>query len=298
MKKMKKITLFDLVNTVLVLLITIIVLYPLYFCVIASFSAPDQVALGNTMFTIKDFSVEAYTNVLREKQIWVGYRNTIIYTFLGTIYNLVLTIPIAYAMTKQYLPFRNAISWYFFITMYFSGGMIPSYLLIKDLNLINNPLVLVLGAGVSCYNMIVTRQYFSSTIPQEIYEAASIDGASELKCFTKIALPLAKPIIAVMALYYGCAHWNSYYNALLYIRDKEYYPLQLVLRGILITNQLAMNATEFPDVETAAYMLHKAQLAQTMKYAVVFIASAPLLAVYPFLQKYFTKGMMIGSVKG
>ena len=182
--------------------------------------------------------------------------------------------------------------------MYFSGGMIPSYLLIKDLKLINNPLVLVIGAGVSCYNMIVTRQYFSSSIPQEIYEAASIDGASEFKCFTTIALPLAKPIIAVMALYYGCAHWNSYYNALLYVRDKEYYPLQLVLRGILITNQLAMNATESLDVETAAYMLHKAQLAQTMKYAVVFIASAPLLIVYPFLQKYFTKGMMIGSVKG
>ena len=294
----KKITLFDFINIVLVILITLLVLYPLYFCVIASFSAPDQVALGKTMFTIKNFTVEAYSNVLKEKQIWVGYRHTIIYTFFGTIYNLVLTIPIAYAMTKQFLPFRNIISWFFFITMYFSGGMIPSYLLIKDLNLINNPLVLVLGAGVSCYNMIVTRQYFSSTIPQDIYEAANIDGASEIVSFTRIALPLAKPIIAVMALYYGCAHWNNYYNALLYIRDKEYYPLQLVLRGILITNQMAMNSTESLDVETAAYMLYKAQLAQTMKYAVVFIASAPLLIVYPFLQKYFTKGMMIGSIKG
>ena len=294
----KKITLFDCVNTTLVLFITLLIMYPLYFCVIASFSAPDQVALGNTMFAIKNFTVEAYTNVLQEKQIWVGYRNTIIYTFFGTIYNLVLTIPVAYAMTKKFLPFRNMISWYFFITMYFSGGMIPSYLLIKDLKLINNPLVLILGAGVSCYNMIVTRQYFSTTIPQDIYEAASIDGASELQNFTRIALPLAKPILAVMALYYGCAHWNNYYNALLYIRDKEYYPLQLVLRAILITNQMAMNSTESLDVETAAYMLYKAQLAQTMKYAVVFIASAPLLAVYPFLQKYFTKGMMIGSVKG
>lgn len=294
----KKITIFDFVNTALVLLITLLVMYPLYFCVIASFSAPDQVALGKTMFTIKKFTVEAYANVLQEKQIWIGYRNTIFYTFFGTMYNLVLTIPIAYAMTKQYLPFRNVFSWYFFITMYFSGGMIPSYLLIKDLNLINNPLVLILGAGVSCYNMIVTRQYFSSTIPQDIYEAASIDGASEIISFTRIALPLAKPIIAVMALYYGCAHWNNYYNALLYIRDKEYYPLQLVLRGILITNQMAMNSTESLDVETAAYMLYKAQLAQTMKYAVVFIASAPLLIVYPFLQKYFTKGMMIGSIKG
>lgn len=296
--KKKKISLFDFVNITLVLLITIIVLYPLYYCIIASFSDPEQVSLGNTVFMIKGFSTEAYRNVLKEDQIWVGYRNTIIYTVLGTVYNLVLTIPIAYAMTKKYLPFRNLISWYFFITMYFSGGMIPTYLLMKDLKLINNPLVLVIGAGVSCYNMIVTRQYFSATIPQDIYEAAGIDGASEMTSFLKIALPLAKPILAVMALYYGVAHWNSYYNALLYIRDKEYYPLQLVLRGILITNQLAMNAAETMDVETASYMLHKAQLAQTMKYAVVFIASAPLLIVYPFLQKYFVKGMMVGSVKG
>lgn len=296
--KKKKISLFDFLNITLVLLITIIVLYPLYYCIIASFSDPEQVSLGNTVFIIKGFSTEAYRNVLKEDQIWVGYRNTIIYTVLGTVYNLVLTIPIAYAMTKKYLPFRNLISWYFFITMYFSGGMIPTYLLMKDLKLINNPLVLVIGAGVSCYNMIVTRQYFSATIPQDIYEAAGIDGASEMTSFLKIALPLAKPILAVMALYYGVAHWNSYYNALLYIRDKEYYPLQLVLRGILITNQLAMNAAETMDVETASYMLHKAQLAQTMKYAVVFIASAPLLIVYPFLQKYFVKGMMVGSVKG
>ena len=296
--KKKKISLFDFVNITLVLLITIIVLYPLYYCIIASFSDPEQVSLGNTIFMIKGFSTEAYRNVLKEDQIWVGYRNTIIYTVLGTVYNLVLTIPIAYAMTKKYLPFRNLRSWYFFITLYFSGGMIPTYLLMKDLKLINNPLVLVIGAGVSCYNMIVTRQYFSATIPQDIYEAAGIDGASEMTSFLKIALPLAKPILAVMALYYGVAHWNSYYNALLYIRDKEYYPLQLVLRGILITNQLAMNAAETMDVETASYMLHKAQLAQTMKYAVVFIASAPLLIVYPFLQKYFVKGMMVGSVKG
>lgn len=297
-RKKKKIGAFDMVNTILVILITLVTIYPLYFCVIASFSDPQQVALGNTMFWIKDFTLEPYQYVLRESRIWIGYRNSIIYMFFGTLYNLVLTIPAAYVLTKSYLPFRNVLSWYFFITMYFSGGMIPTYLLMKDLNLIDNPLALILGAGVSCYNLIVTRQYFASSIPNDIYEAAYMDGASEWKCFVKIAIPLAKPIIAVMALYYGMAHWNSYYNALLYIRNVDYYPLQLVLRGILISNELSLNAMENADAETMAYLVRKAQIAQWMKYAIVFIASAPLLVAYPFLQKYFTKGIMIGSVKG
>ena len=297
-RKKKKIGAFDMVNTILVILITLVTIYPLYFCVIASFSDPQQVALGNTMFWIKDFTLEPYQYVLRESRIWIGYRNSIIYMFFGTLYNLVLTIPAAYVLTKSYLPFRNVLSWYFFITMYFSGGMIPTYLLMKDLNLIDNPLALILGAGVSCYNLIVTRQYFASSIPNDIYEAAYMDGASEWKCFVKIAIPLAKPIIAVMALYYGMAHWNSYYYALLYIRNVDYYPLQLVLRGILISNELSLNAMENADAETMAYLVRKAQIAQGMKYAIVFIASAPLLVAYPFLQKYFTKGIMIGSVKG
>ncbi len=294
----KKLTLFDVINAVLVVMITLVTIYPLYFCIIASFSDPYQVAQGNTMFWIKDFTLDPYRYVLEEKQLWVGYKNTIIYTLLGTLYNLVLTIPAAYVLTKTYMPFRSVISWFFFITMYLSGGMIPSYLLIKDLHLINSPLVLIIGAGVSCYNLIVTRQYFSSSIPQDIYEAAYIDGASEMKCFTSIAMPLAKPIIAVMALYYGVAHWNSYYNALLYIRDKALYPLQLVLRGILITNELSINSLETADADTVAYMVQRAHMAQGIKYAIVFIASLPLLIAYPFLQKYFAKGIMVGSVKG
>lgn len=296
--KLHGVGLFDIVNMILVAVITLITVYPLYFCVVASFSNPQQVALGNTMWWVKDFSLEAYQYVLEEKHLWIGYRNSIVYTLLGTLYNLVLTIPAAYVLTKSYLPFKNIISWFFFITMYFSGGMIPTYLLMKDLNLINNPLALILGAGVSCYNLIVARQYFASSIPQDIFEAAYIDGASEWKGFISIAVPLAKPIIAVMALYYGVAHWNSYYNALLYIRDKNYYPLQLVLRGILISNELSLSGIENADAATVAYMVHRAEIAQGMKYAIVFIASAPLLIAYPFLQKYFTKGIMVGAVKG
>lgn len=296
--KKKKTELFDVVNTSLVVLITLIVIYPLYFSVIASFSGPKQVALGNTLLWVKDFSTEAYKYVLEEEQLWIGYRNSIFYLILGTLYNLILTIPAAYVMSKKYLPFRGALSWYFFITMYISGGMIPSYLLVKDLGLIDNPLVMIIGAGVSCYNLIVTRQYFSSSIPEDIYEACYIDGASELICFTKIALPLAKPIIAVMALYYGVGHWNSFYSALLYLRKAKYYPLQLVLRNILISNELSTAAIENADAATVAYLVHRAEMVQVMKYAIIFIASAPLLIAYPFVQKHFTKGIMIGSVKG
>lgn len=296
--KLKKYSLFDYINTLLVILITFLIAYPLYFCVIASFSGPKEVALGNTLLWVKDFTTEAYKYVMAEEQLWIGYRNTILYTVLGTLYNLVLTIPAAYVLTKKYMPFHNIISWYFFITMYFSGGMIPTYLLIKSLKLINNPLVLIIGVGVSCYNLIVTRQYFASSIHPEIYEAAHIDGASEWKCFTKIAMPLAKPIIAVMTLYYGVGHWNTYHNALLYIHKKKYYPLQLVLRNILISGDIAVLDMVMEDADTVEYLMHRTQIAQSMKYSIVFIASAPLLVAYPFLQKYFAKGIMVGSVKG
>lgn len=294
----KRVSSFDIAVTVLVLIITVIIAYPLYFCIIASFSDIHAVVRGETLLWIKDFTTEAYEYVFKEKELWIGYRNTIFYTLFGTIYNLVLTLPVSYAMTKKNMPFRNALSWYFFITMYLSGGMIPTYMLYKNLGLINNPLALILGIGVNCYNMIVARQYFSSTIPEDLYDAAYIDGASEFKVFTQIALPLAKPIIAVLVLYYAVGHWNSYYNALLYIHDKALHPLQLVLRSILINNSMTLDLSATMDAEAVAYMLHRQDVAEAMKYAIVIIASAPLLALYPFLQKYFTKGIMIGSVKG
>lgn len=294
----KKISLFDIVNTALVILITFIVLYPLYFCVIASFSSPTEVAAGNTLLWIKGFTLECYKLIIEEDQLWIGYRNTIFYTVLGTLYNLLLTIPTAYVLSKNYLPFRGALSWYYFITMYIGGGMIPTYILMKNLHLVNNPWALIIGAGVSCYNMIITRQYFSTSIHPDIYEASYIDGASEWRCFCNIAMPLAKPIIAVMTLYYGVGHWNSYYNALLYIYKKEYYPLQLVLRNILISNQLSMANLENLSGEELEYMVYRAEMAQGMKYSIVIVASLPLIMIYPFIQKYFAKGVMIGSVKG
>jgi len=297
LRRRKKVELFDIVNTALVILITFLVLYPLYFCVIASFSKPSAVIGGETLLWIKDFTLENYKNILKEQSLWVGYRNTIIYTIFGTLYNLVMTIPLAYALSKKDLPFRNGISWYFFITMYFGGGMIAGYFLVKSLGLMDNPLVMIIGTGVSCSNMIITRQYFSSSIPQDLYDAAYMDGANEWQCFKSIAMPLAKPIIAVMSLYYGVGRWNSYFSALLYIRDDKYKPLQLVLRDILINNKVGVDMSGL-DVGELVNALERANRVEGMKYALVFIASAPLLIIYPFLQKYFAKGIMVGSVKG
>lgn len=290
-----RITTFDVVNTILVVLITILVLYPLYFCVIASFSATDKVASGDTLLWIKGFTLDHYKYVFREKSLWVGYRNTIIYTVLGTAYNLIMTIPAAYALSKKQLPFRTPIMWYFFITMYFGGGLIPQYMLIKSLGLYNNPLSCIIGTGISVTNLIITRQYFSTNIPDAIFEAAEIDGANEWKCFTQIALPLSKPIIAVMTLYYGVTRWNSYYNALLYLSSDKFKPLQLVLREILINNNISVADLDATDM---AYAIQRANLVEGMKYAVIFVASLPLLVIFPFMQKYFEKGITLGSVKG
>ena len=295
--KLNRITLYDVLIALIVVMITVLVVYPLYYTVIASFSDPNEVYAGNTFVWIKGFTVDAYRNILKEKEIWVGYRNTIFYTLTGTLYNLFLTIPAAYVMTKKDLPFRGFISWFFFLTMYVSGGMIPGYFLVKSLGLINNPLVMIVGAGVSCYNLIVTRQYFSTSIPSDLYEAAYIDGADDGRCFVRIALPLAKPIVAVMALYYGVGRWNDYYTGLLYIYKSKYFSLQQVLNKILNSN-LELKIDDGMDSDMIAYALRQYHAAQGMKYSIIFIGCLPLLIAYPFLQKYFAKGIMIGSAKG
>lgn len=296
-KRKKKISLFDLVNGFLVLLITLLITYPLYYCIIASFSNPTEVAMGRVVFWVKDFTADAYKYIIDNEELWRGYLNSILYTVFGTLYNLILTIPLAYALSKRELPGRKILNTFFFITMYFSGGLIPTYLTMRDYGLVNNPWIMVLGAGVSCYNMIVARRYFMSSIPNELYEAAGIDGATEWKKFTAIAMPLAKPITAVLALYYGTEHWNGYYKAMIYLNRKpEWQPLQQVIRKIVSVT--LTEATAGGSVEEAGQLLYMTQLSGTMKFAIVFIASAPMLIAYPFVQKHFTAGMFAGSVKG
>lgn len=232
--------------------------------------------------------------------VWLGYRNTIFYAVFGTAFSLILTIPSAYALSKKTLPGRGAISIFFLIPMYFNGGLIPTYLVMKQINMVDQWYSLIFIAASSVYNMIVTRVYFQSNVPEELYESARIDGASELRTFFSIALPLVKPIIAVMTLFFAVARWNDYFNALIYTTDNDYLPLQLVLRSILLNSQTALQKvdTSSMDADAIKNAARLAYMAEAMKYALIVVSSAPLLIAYPFVQKHFVKGMMIGAVKG
>ena len=298
--KGKKIRLFDVINTILLLLLAFVCIYPLYYTVIASFSDYIPVATSKVSFWPIDFTTLAYEAILDNKEIWLGYRNTIIYTILGTLFNLFLTVPTAYVMSKKRMFGHTLLTWFFLITMYFSGGMVPTYLLYRNLNLINNPMIMIVTGGLSVYNMIVARTYFSSSIPESLYESVKIDGGSEFDQFFRIALPLSKPVVAVITLYYAVGHWNSYFNAMMYLSNRKYHPLALVLRRILILNESIVSDDRLAnmDARILADLTQKANMAVVMKYALVLISSLPLLIAYPFVQKYFVKGVMIGSVKG
>lgn len=298
--KGKKIRLFDVINTILLLLLAFVCIYPLYYTVIASFSDYIPVATGKVSFWPIDFTTLAYEAILDNKEIWLGYRNTIIYTILGTLFNLFLTVPTAYVMSKKRMFGHTLLTWFFLLTMYFSGGMVPTYLLYRNLNLINNPMIMIVTGGLSVYNMIVARTYFSSSIPESLYESVKIDGGSEFDQFFRIALPLSKPVVAVITLYYAVGHWNSYFNAMMYLSNRKYHPLALVLRRILILNESIVSDDRLAnmDARILADLTQKANMAVVMKYALVLISSLPLLIAYPFVQKYFVKGVMIGSVKG
>lgn len=300
LKRKSGTTTFDVVNITLLILLTFICLYPIYYSVIASFSDYTAVATGNVFLVPIGFQLSAYKAIFQNKQIWHGYLNTILYTFGGTSFNLFLTIPAAYAMSKKRMLGRNFLTWFFLITMYFGGGMIPTYMLNKSLKLVNNPMIMVISGGMSVYNMIITRTYFQNSIPDSLYEAGRIDGSSELWLFMRIALPLSMPIIAVMCLYYAVGHWNSYFTALIYLTETKYQPLALILRRILIMNESALNDAISADMDTALISdaAARANLVVTMKYALVLVASLPMLILYPFIQKYFVKGVMIGSIKG
>ena len=267
-------------------------LYPLYLVLINSFSDPNAVANGETFIWIKDFTIEGYKLAFEDDSILRGYANSLYYLVAGTLLNLLLTIPAAYAFSKKRLMGRSLFMTAMVITMYFSGGTVPTYLVIKDLGLLDTTAAVLLSGGITTTNLIIARTFFQTGVPQELEEAAQIDGASTIQVFLKIILPLSKAMIGVITLYYAVARWNAYTSSLYYQpMNSDMWPLQMVLRRILLlTKQLAGM-----DPELAEYY---AQLANQMKYAVVVIASAPLLIIYPFIQKYFDKGVMMGSVKG
>jgi len=274
-----------------VLLIT--VLFPLLYIVSASFSSSEAVTAGKVLLWPVDISLDGYRGVLRYESIWLGYRNTIFYVVTGTTLNVALTMICAYPLARPGFTGRKFYTVLFTFTMLFGGGMIPSYINMRNLGLLNTTWAMILPGAISVYNMIVARTFIQNSIPTELMEAAKIDGCSDARYFVSMVLPLSKTIIAVLVMYYMVGHWNSYFNAFLYLSDKDRYPLQIVLRSILIQNSFSSDATM--DEETMKQMQNMRDL---LKYSIIVVSSAPLMAVYPFVQKYFIKGVMIGSVKG
>lgn len=282
---------------IFVTLALIVTLYPLIYILSASMSDPAAVRTGRMVLWPVDMTLQGYRVILQNASLWRGYYNTIIYTVVGTSINLLLTIPAGYVLSRDDFQLKGFVTKMMVITMFISGGMIPTYILVNNLGITNTMWALVLPGAASVYNIVITRVFMSTTIPDELTEAAVMDGANNFKIFTAVVLPLSKPIIAVMALFYGIGHWNNFFNALLYLDDRSLYPLQMVLREILVLQDLASN----PDViseEQALYAHSQQQLAAVMKYGVMVVATAPVIMVYPFLQKYFVKGVMLGSIKG
>lgn len=280
------------VNTILMIIFGLIILYPLLFCILASFSRGSHVMSLNI---IPDaWSLEGYKAVFEYKWIWIGYKNSLIYTVLGTAIGLLFCIFAAYPLSKPDLDGRNVIMGLFVFTMYFGGGLIPTYLIYRSYGLLDSILVLLLPSAVNVYNMIITRTYFASQIPTELREAAFLDGCGEMRYLFRIVLPLSVPILAVVGLYYAVGHWNSYFDAMVYISTKVKRPLSIFLREILILNE-ADDITSTMDPDALASLEERKNV---MKYALIVVSSVPMYILYPFVQKYFVKGIMIGSVKG
>ena len=281
----------DITIWVLVALVLVIVIYPLWFIIIASFSDQTMVASGQVVLLPKGINFGGYEQVFGDSRIWQGYFNTIIYSVVGTALNMIVTMPAAFALSRREFGSRRVIMFLFTITMYIGGGMIPTYLLMKDLNLTNSMWVFILPGAVSVWNLIIARSFFETSIPEDLHDAAQIDGLSYFGYFFKVVLPLSAAIIAVIGLYYFVGHWNDYFTGLLYIQDADKQPLQVVLQNILLANKTTAGAS-------SASTAQQQQLADQIKYGVIIVSTLPLLVLYPFLQKYFNKGVMIGAVKG
>lgn len=283
---------FYRVNAILLALLTLSVLYPIIYVLANSFSSPAAVSSGRVYLWPLDPSVEGYRRVLENPNILSGFLNSVFYTVVGTAINLAMTMIAAYPMARKDLPLRSFFSVLFAFTMLFGGGMIPNYILIMKLGMLNTRWALLLPGALSVYNMIIARTAMQS-LPDELLEAAYIDGCSDARYFVRIVLPLSGATIAVLALYYAVGHWNSYFSAFMYLSDRSKYPLQIVLREILIMGQIA--ESDITDLDSAERIQG---LSQLLKYALIVISSAPMMLIYPFVQKYFVKGVMIGSLKG
>lgn len=273
--------------------ISLIVLYPLFFVLIASFSDANAVLNGKVWLLPQGFHLDGYAKILNNPDIMTGYANTLLYTVVGTFVNVTMSIMAAYPLSRKPMYGRQVITALFVFTMFFSGGLIPTYLLVRDLGMLNSMWALILPTAVSVWNIIIMRTFFQTSIPPELHESGEIDGATELQVLRKVVLPLSMPIIAVMILFYSVAHWNSYFSALIYLTDRDKFPLQLFLRELLVQDTMTDSISYVTQD-----LVEQMKTAETAKYAAVLVANLPMLVLYPFLQKYFNKGMMVGAIKG
>ena len=287
---------FVVVNRIFLAVILLLVLYPLVYIVSASISDPVAVNSGRMWLYPVGVTFEGFSRVFRNPEIWIGYRNTAFYTVFGTLINLAVTLPAAYALSRRDLAGRNVFMGLYLFTMFFNGGLIPTYLLVRDLGMVNTVWAMLLPNAASVWLIIVARTFFQATIPGELREAADMDGCSNFRFFWSIVLPLSKSIIAVLALFYAVGHWNQYFNALIYLSNRDLFPLQLFLREILV--QQEMDASMLMSGGSMEALAQQARIADIVKYAVMIVSALPLLIAYPFVQRFFVKGVMIGSVKG
>lgn len=284
---------FYVICTIVLMLFFLSTLYPIVYVLSASFSSGKAVGAGKVVLWPVDASLEGYQAVFRNRNILTAYKNTILYAFVGSIINIAMAMVAAYPLARKTLPGRNWLMFIFTFTMYFGGGLIPSYMLIRDLGLIDSMWALILPGAIPVYNMILARTFVQNSIPGELLEAAKIDGCNDVSFFFRILLPLSKAIIAVLAIYSLVAHWNSYFNAMLYLNSQEKMPLQIILKQILVANTMTSDMMLDPELAEA-----KAELADVLKYALIVVSTAPIMVIYPFMQKYFVQGVMIGSLKG
>lgn len=282
---------FNIIVDILLAIFALLILLPLVHVLSSSFSSPESVYRGEVLLLPKDISLRCYELVLKRADIWVGYRNTILYTVLGTLIAVSVQMMAGFALSRRDLPLRPAVNIIFILTMFVSGGMIPTYLVVKGLGLLNTMWAVILPGCISAYNIIIVRTFIHSSLPFELQEAAMIDGCGNLKMFFLIVFPLCMPIVAVMTLYAIVGYWNSYFNALIYITDSDKYTLQLVLQNILMQNETGTSGGTISGGEQAL-------LSQALKYSTIVVSSLHILIMYPFFEKYFEKGMIVGSLKG
>ena len=297
MQKFRNLSLADKIfYTLVTLLLTavfIMVLYPCIFVISASFSSGDAVMAGKVVLFPVDFSLEGYKTVFKTAGVWTGFRNSLFYTVAHTLLSVVLTITAAYCLSRKDVPGGKFVMLMFTFTMFFSGGMIPNYMLMRELGFLNTIWAVIIPGSITAYNLIVARTFIRNSIPEEMMEAAMLDGCSDFRYFTDIVLPLSKAVIAVLVLYYGVAQWNAYFNPMIYLSNRELYPLTIFLKEILLASNI--DPSTLSDPEDAALLV---KMASIIKYALIVVSMVPVMLIYPFVQKYFVKGVMIGSVKG